>query len=69
MRIRPKAKLFELVDYNVRILAKTIGVSQCHIYRVKSGEESVNGKDIAGALTAFPEWKFEDLFCIERSIR
>lgn len=65
MRIRPKAKLFELADWNMEILANAIGVSLCQVYRVKNGVRRIHGEFIAGALTAFPEYKFEDLFYIE----
>lgn len=66
MRIRPKAKLFELVDWKMKILANAIGVSLCQVYRVKDGKRWVNGEFIAGALTAFPQNKFDDLFYVER---
>jgi len=74
MRIRPKAKLFELTDYNMEALANALGVSLCQVYRVKSGRRGnklmhINEKFIVGALTAFPESKFEDLFYIDRRMR
>lgn len=65
MRIRPKAKLFELADWNMKKLATAIGVSLCQVYRVKDGKRWVNGEFIAGALTAFPKYRFDELFYIE----
>ncbi|GAH88968.1 unnamed protein product [marine sediment metagenome] len=69
MRIRPKAKLFELADWNMKMLANALGVHLSQVYRVKDGKRWANGEFIAGALTAFPACKFEDLFYIDRRIR
>jgi len=43
-------------------LAKTMGISQDLIYRVRKGERGTNQKFILGAIKAFPGHKFDDLF-------
>ena len=43
-------------------LAKAMGISVSQIYRVKDGKRSINQKFIVGAIKAFPQYKFEDLF-------
>lgn len=64
-RLRPKPKLFELADWDMTRLAKLLGMASSQIYRVRQGKRGIHEKFIVGALTAFPEYKFEDLFHIE----
>jgi len=62
-----KTRLFDKKpDYDMGQLAFIIGVSVSQIYRVKQGKKKVSASFIAGALHAFPEYKFEDLFYIVR---
>lgn len=67
MRLRLKSKLFELVDWDMKTLAAKLGVSLPHVYRVRHGKRGIHEKFIVGALSAFPECRFEDLFYIEGS--
>lgn len=39
-----------------------MGISASHIYRVRRDERRINEKFIAGAIQAFPEYGFNDLF-------
>ena len=47
---------------NLCDLAHAMGISVSQIYRVREGKRSINQKFIIGAIKAFPERKFEDLF-------
>ena len=60
-----KTKVFELGDGRYRNsseLAQAMGMSTSHIYRVRRGERRINEKFITGAMKAFPEYRFGDLF-------
>ena len=60
-----RTRIFELCngDYkNLSELAQAMGISVSQIYRVKEGKRNINQKFIVGAIKAFPEYKFEDLF-------
>ena len=39
-----------------------MGISVSQIYRVREGKRNINQKFIIGAIKAFPEHKFDDLF-------
>ena len=60
-----KTRVFELCDgryKNLSELAQTMGTSVSQIYRVREGKRNINQKFIVGAIKAFPERKFDDLF-------
>jgi transcriptional regulator with XRE-family HTH domain len=60
-----KTRVFELCDSNynnLSELAKAMGISVSQIYRVREGKRNINQKFIVGAIKAFPERKFDDLF-------
>lgn len=60
-----KTRLFDKkLPYDMRQLALILGISSSQVYRVKCGKRKVSAEFIAGALQAFPEYKFEDLFYI-----
>lgn len=63
--LKLKTKVFELGNgryRNVFELAEAMGMSASHIYRVRRGERRISEKFIIGAMKAFPECGFEDLF-------
>ena len=62
IRLKAKEKLFELVDWDMKALATLVSVSLSQAYRIRHGERGINEKFIVGTLTAFPEYRFEDLF-------
>lgn len=62
---RLRTKLFE-GKHSMSELAIIAGVSLCQIYRIRQGKREINGRFIANVLSAFPEYKFEDLFYVER---
>jgi len=58
-------KVYELCDgkyKNLSELAQAMGISVSQIYRVREGKRHINQKFIIGAIQAFPERKFDDLF-------
>ncbi|MDP2932295.1 MAG: helix-turn-helix transcriptional regulator [Chloroflexota bacterium] len=60
-----ETKVFELCysKYdNLSELAEAMGLSVSQVYRVREGKRHINRKFILGALQAFPECKFDDLF-------
>ena len=60
-----KTKVFELDNGRYRNLsqvAQAMGISASHIYRVRRGERRISEKFIIGAMKAFPEYGFNDLF-------
>jgi transcriptional regulator with XRE-family HTH domain len=60
-----KTRIFELPRNgykNLSELATAMGISVSQIYRVRQGKRSINQKFIVGAMEAFPENRFEDLF-------
>jgi len=60
-----KTRIFELSynNYkNLSELAQAMGISVSQIYRVREGKRNINQKFIIGAIKAFPEHKFDDLF-------
>lgn len=69
MKVEIGTRLFQLKpEYKSTELARMFGLSQCQVCRVKRGEKRVSADFIAGALRAFPEHKFEDLFYIKRKL-
>ena len=64
-RGRLKTRLFEL-EPDMKKLARLIGLSVSEVYRVREGKRRIHEQFIVGALTAFPQHRFEDLFYIER---
>jgi hypothetical protein len=62
-----RTSLFNLRNEKMTDLASLIGLSLSQVYRIKNGERGINEKFITGTLTAFPQYKFEDLFYIQRS--
>lgn len=64
---RIRTRLFDLrEDLNVSQLASKVGLSISEVSRLKRGERRIAEKFIIGALTAFPEYKFEEMFYIEK---
>ena len=62
-----KTRVFDLYTRNYRNLselAQAMEMSVSQVYRVKQGKRGVNQAFIVGALTAFPEYKFDDLFFV-----
>ena len=60
-----KTRVFELCDSkynNLSELAEAMEISVSQIYRVREGKRHINQKFIVGAIKAFPEYKFDDLF-------
>ena len=62
-----KTRVFDLYNGKYRRLvdlARTMGVSQDMIYRVRKGERGIHERFILGAIKAFPGYKLDDLFYI-----
>ncbi|MBA7712377.1 hypothetical protein ES703_121351 [subsurface metagenome] len=60
-----KTRVFELCNgryKNLSELAQAMGISVSQIYRVRQGKRSINQKFLIGAIRAFPQYKFGDLF-------
>ena len=60
-----KTRIFELNgNYykNLSQMAQAMGMSVSQVYRVREGKRNINQKFIIGAIRAFPECKFDDLF-------
>ena len=60
-----KTRIFDLSNNkykNLTEIAHAMGISVSQIYRVREGKRNINQKFITGALQAFPECKFDDLF-------
>jgi len=63
--LKLKTKAFELGNgryRNLSRMAQAMGISASHIYRVRRGERRISEKFIIGAMKAFPEYGFNDLF-------
>jgi hypothetical protein len=50
-------------------MAQAMGISVSQIYRVREGKRKINQKFIVGAIQAFPEYRFSDLFYVARDDR
>ena len=61
---RLKTRLFDL-EPDVPKLARLVRMSVSEVYRIKEGKRQIGHQFIVGALTAFPERKFEELFYVE----
>ena len=62
-----KTRVFELCNgryKNLAELAQAMGISVSQVYRVREGKRNINQKFIIGAVEAFPECRFSDLFYI-----
>ncbi|GAH54420.1 unnamed protein product, partial [marine sediment metagenome] len=60
-----KTRIFDLYNgkyENLSELAQAMGISVSQIYRVRQGKRSINQKFLIGAIKAFPQYKFGDLF-------
>jgi len=60
-----QTKVFQLCNgkyKNLSELAQVMGISTSQVYRVREGKRHINQKFIIGAIQAFPERKFDDLF-------
>ncbi|MBA7593062.1 hypothetical protein ES708_35272 [subsurface metagenome] len=60
-----KTKVFELCDSkynNLSELAEAMEISVSQVYRVREGRREIMQKLSMGAIKAFPEHKFDDLF-------
>ena len=60
-----ETRIFELCNSkykNLSELAEAMGISVSQVYRVREGKRNINQKFIVGAIKAFPEYKFDDLF-------
>ena len=64
-----RTTVFELCDEkygNLTELARAMGISVSQVYRVREGKRKINQKFIVGAVKAFPECRFNELFYIAR---
>ena len=60
-----ETKVFELCNgkyASLSELAQAMGISVSQVYRVREGRRRISEKFITGAIKAFPEHKFDDLF-------
>lgn len=60
-----RTRVFDLCQCryaNLSDLAEAMGISVSQVYRVREGKRNINQKFIVGAIKAFPEHKFDDLF-------
>jgi len=67
MAIQLKTRVFELCNgkyKNIKELARAMGVSWQHVYKVRKGKCRVNQTFIIGATKAFPGYKLDDLFYV-----
>ena len=64
--MRLRTRLFDVKKDSMAELASFIGISAAQLYRVKAGQRGINEKFIVRTLTAFPQYKFEELFYIEQ---
>jgi len=60
-----RTKVFELYSGyygNLSQLANAMGISKSQVSRVRSGKRNINQQFIIGALSAFPQCSFNELF-------
>ena len=60
-----KTRIFELSHnhhQSLSDLAQAMELSVSQVYRVRQGKRHINQKFIIGAMKAFPQYKFDDLF-------
>lgn len=63
-----KTRVFDFCNgkyINLTELARAMGISVAQVYRVRQGRRLVSARFIIGALKAFPEYKFDDLFYVD----
>jgi 16S rRNA U516 pseudouridylate synthase RsuA-like enzyme len=64
-----RTRVFEIApEYGYRTLrqmAAAMGISVAQVWRVQHGQRTINGTFISGALRAFPDKVFSDLFYVE----
>ena len=64
-----QTRVFELApEYGYKTntdLAQAMGIDQSLVSRIRSGERPVTRAFIVGALRAFPDKRFEELFSVE----
>jgi hypothetical protein len=56
--------LYPLKYGNLSELAQAMRISVSQVYRVREGKRKINQKFIVGAIQAFPEYRFSDLFYV-----
>ena len=64
-----RTRVFELCNgryRNLTELAQIMEISVSQLYRVRESKRNINQKFIIGAVKAFPECRFSDLFYIAR---
>jgi len=62
-----KTRVFELSNgkyKNLSELARAMGMSASHVYRVREGKRGISQKFIIGVVKAFPGHKLDDLFYV-----
>ena len=67
MAMKLETRVFELSNgkyKNIKELARAMGVSWQHVYKVRKDKCRVNQKFIIGATKAFPGYKLDDLFYV-----
>ena len=60
-----QTKVFDLHNgkySNLSDLARAMEISVSQVYRVREGKRNINQSFIVGAIKAFPEYRFDDLF-------
>jgi len=65
--LKLKTRVFELGNGRYRNLcemAQAMGIATSHVCRVRQGNRRIGEKFIIGAITAFPECGFDDLFYV-----
>lgn len=66
--MRISTRVFDLqreLGWSDRKLAAEMGISDAQVSRVRSGQRDINHDFMTGALRAFPDKSFEDLFYVE----
>jgi len=66
--LKLQTRVFDLCDGrygSLSELAQAMGVSISQIYRVRQGKRRINEKFIIGAISAFPNCRFDELFYLE----
>ena len=67
MKIKTRVFDFYVGKYdNLSALAHAMQLSPSYVSRVRNGKRSINEKFIIGAVRAFPQCRFSDLFYIAR---
>ena len=60
-----RTKVFDLCNGkygNLTELARAMEISVSQVYRVRGGKRHINQKFLVGAMKAFPEYPFSELF-------